>query len=172
MYVTIFDALATQFAPLNRIPRLKSFPPATRALIMGIFIVVFVLLFGSLAVFTSHVCAPLVVLGVFTGVMISKLLTQFLAPRFQTLITGFIGGVTTGNIGAKGASLRTAIRDLGDAIKDLVTTINPGTSGTSAYLDQAIIWSIWIAILTAFVILATNAYYANEKSSPVGNLTK
>jgi hypothetical protein len=37
-------------------------------------------------------------------------------------------------------------------------------------LTDPVTLALWIALLTALIILAANAYYANQESSPVGNL--
>jgi hypothetical protein len=36
-------------------------------------------------------------------------------------------------------------------------------------ISAATTLGLWIALLTALVILGANAYYANQQSSPVGN---
>jgi hypothetical protein len=181
MYTTLFDSLdklildynpTTSFAAhlLSALPRWQTLPGATRALIAGLIIILVTLGLGSVSLLTGHAYVPLILLGVFYGAVSSKLLTQFLGPKIQSAATGFLGGVTAGNIGSKEATLRTWIRSIADAIKDFVTNMNPGTSQHVQYLNQGLVWCVWMAIVTALVILAANAYYANVESSPVGEL--
>ena len=168
MYTTLFDSLVflaerPQF--LKQLPRWKDIPAPKRALIAGVVIVVVTLLLGAAATLTRYAYPPLVILGVFYGVVVSKPLTQFLAPKFQSLLTGFLGGITTGNIGSAGATLRKVISTIGTEINSTVAQI----LGSRGDLSGAVTVSLWILILTALVILAANAYYANLDSSPVGN---
>ncbi len=180
MYTTLFDSLDTllQSAPATArllaaaLPSWRTLTGASRALIAGLMIILVTLALGSVALLTGHSYVPLILLGVFYGAVSSRLLTQLVGPKIQSAATGFLGGITAGNIGSKEATLRTWIRTIADAIQDFVTNMNPGNSQHAQYLNQGLVWCIWAAIATALVILATNAYYANLESSPVGEVRR
>lgn len=104
-------------------------------------------------------------LGLFCGAVVAKVLGKFLAPQIQSHLTVFLGGITTGNIGSSGAGLHKLITGVADQINKLVTLI-PASAGD---ISAATTLGLWIALLTALVILGANAYYANQQSSPVGN---
>lgn len=160
MYVTIFDTL---------IPRWHNLSVHARALVVGISIIAVTILLGSLAVLTHYHFSALIGLGVFYGIVISKILSQFLAPKIQSLVTGFLGGITAGNIGMQQARLSAAIHNIANGIQGVALSIASDLLHADADFNHAIVWGIWIAILTAIVILATNAYYANTESSLVGS---
>jgi hypothetical protein len=168
MYKTLFDVFADESAFLRRLPRWKDLQIRQRALIAGVGIIVITLLLTITAVFTRFHYGPLVVLGVFLGVIVSKVLTQFLAPKIQSLVTGFLGGVTTGNIASKEASLSKGISALAGFVNTLVASIISKTHASAADFSGPVMLCIWVAIVTALVIVATNAYYANLESSAVG----
>ena len=159
MYITVFDVLVKRF------PRWRNISPANRAVIVGPLIVAVLLLLGGTAIATRHHYMPLMVLGLFCGAVIAKVLGKFLAPQIQSFLTVFLGGITTGNIGSSGAGLHKLITGVADQINKLVTLI-PASAGD---ISAATTLGLWIALLTALVILGANAYYANQQSSPVGN---
>lgn len=159
MYVTIFDTF---------IPSWNHLQVHTRALIVGVSIIAFTILLGSLAVLTHYHFSALIALGVFYGIVISKLMSQFLAPKIQSLVAGFLSGITAGNIGIQQARLSTFIHNIADAIQRVAQSIASDTLHADADFNTAIVWGIWVAVLTAIVILAANAYYANMESSPIG----
>lgn len=168
MYTTLFDVLADRFKILSYLPRWKNMSPMNKSAVIGVSLIVVTLGMGTLAILTTFVFPPFIFLGVFYGVIASRLLAKFLAPKLQTITSGFIAGISTGSIGAKEAKLREIIRTTGQYITDLVTSINL-PAGKSANFDPAVVFCIWIAIITVLVILGTNAYYANAKSSRVGD---
>jgi hypothetical protein len=159
MYVTIFDTF---------IPRWNQLQVHTRALIVGVSIIAVTIVLGSLAVLTHYHFSALIALGVFYGIVISKLMSQFLAPKIQSLVAGFLSGVTAGNIGIQQARLSAFIHNIADAIQRVAQSIAINTLHADADFNTAIVWGIWVAVLTAIVILAANAYYANMESSPIG----
>lgn len=159
MYVTIFDTF---------IPRWKLLPVHTRALVVGVSIIAVTILLGSLAVLTHFHFSALITLGVFYGIVISKLMSQFLAPKIQSLVAGFLSGITAGNIGIQQARLSAFIHNVADGIQHIAQSIANDTLHADADFNTAIVWGIWVAVLTAIVILAANAYYANMESSPIG----
>jgi len=159
MYITVFDLLG------KRCPRWSHISPANRAVIVGPLIVAVLLLLGGTAIATRHHYMPMMALGLFCGAVVAKVLGKFLAPQIQSHLTVFLGGITTGNIGSSGAGLHKLITGIADQINKLVTLI-PASAGD---ISAATTLALWIALLTALVILGANAYYANQQSSPVGN---
>jgi hypothetical protein len=159
MYITVFDLLSTRF------PRWSNISPANRAVIVGPLIVAVLLGLGGTAIVTDYHYAPLMALGVFCGAVVAKVLGKFLAPQIQSHLTVFLGGVTTVNLGSSGAGLRKLITGTADQIAKLVALI-PASAGD---ISGATSLGLWVALLTALVILGANAYFANQKSSPVGN---
>lgn len=80
-------------------------------------------------------------------------------------ITVFLGGITTGNLGSSETGLRKLIGKVVDEINKLVALL-PQSMGD---LTDPLTLALWIALLTALIVLAANAYYANQDSSPAGN---
>ena len=160
MYITVFDLLSKRF------PRWSNISPANRAVIIGPLIVAVLLLLGGTAIVTEYHYVPLMILGVFCGAVVAKVLgNNFLAPQIQSHLTVFLGGVTTVNIGSSGAGLRKLITGTADQIGKLVALI-PASAGD---ISGATTLGLWVALLTALVILGANAYFANQASSKVGN---
>jgi energy-coupling factor transporter transmembrane protein EcfT len=159
MYITVFDLLG------KRCPRWSNISPTNRAVIVGPLIVAVLLLLGGTAIATKYHYMPLMALGLFCGAVVAKVLGKFLAPQIQSHLTVFLGGITTGNIGSSGAGLHKLITGIADQINKLVALI-PASAGD---ISAATTLGLWIALLTALVILGANAYYANQQSSPVGN---
>jgi len=159
MYITVFDLLGKQC------PRWRNISPANRAMIIGPLIVAVLLLLGGTAIATRYHYAPLLAMGDFLGAVVAKVLGKFLAPQIQSHLTMFLGGITTANIGSTGVGLHRLITGVADQINKLVTLI-PASAGD---ISAATTLALWIALLTALVILGANAYYANQQSSPVGN---
>ena len=160
MYVTIFD---------KYIPLWNELPTHTRAVIVGVSIVATTILFGAAAVLTHHHYAALITLGVFYGIVISKMMSQFLAPKIQSLVAGFLSGITAGNIGVQQARLSAAIHKFADGVQSVAQNLAATTQHADAEFNMAIVWGMWVATVTAVVILAANAYYANMESSSIGN---
>jgi hypothetical protein len=165
MYITLFDLLNSRFDHLHR-PGWRNLAPHNRALVAGLCIVVVLLLLSGTAVMTHFHYVPLIILGLFCGGVTAKVLGQFLAPRIQSHVTAFLSGITTGNIGSSESGLRKLISNVADQINKLVALL-PQNMGD---LSDPLTLGLWIALLTALIILAANAYYANQDSSPVGNL--
>ena len=159
MYITVFDLLSKRF------PRWGSISPANRAVIVGPLIVAVLLGLGGTAIVTDYHYVPLMILGVFCGAVVAKVLGKFLAPQIQSHLTVFLGGVTTVDIGSSGAGLRKLIAGTADQIAKLVALI-PASAGD---ISGATTLGLWVALLTALLILGANAYFANQASSPVGN---
>lgn len=136
----------------------------TRAVVTVVFLVVVTGGLGILSVFTSYSYTSLLILGVFYGVMLSYPVTRFFGPKVQSIVTGFLGGLTLGNIGTQEAKLRAWIIGLSNWIKQQVASANPPPR-----LNDAIVASIWTTMLIALAILAANTYFANQSANPVGN---
>jgi hypothetical protein len=164
MYITLFDLLASRLGHLNR-PGWKDLAPHNRALLIGLLIMAVLLSLSATAVMTHHHYVPLVILGVFFGGLVASVLGQFLAPKLQSYLTAFLGGITTGNIGSSETGLRKLISAVGGQINRVVAMLPQSVDDLSYPLTL----SLWISLLTTLVILGANAYYANQESSPVGN---
>lgn len=164
MYITLFDLFASRLGHLDR-PGWRNLAPHNRALVTGLIIVVVLLLLSGTAVVTRYHYTPLIILGLFCGGVLAKVLGQFLAPKIQSHVTAFLGGITTGNLGSSETGVRKLIGKIADQINRLVALL-PQNMGD---LSDPLTLSLWIALLTALVILAANAYYANQDSSSVGN---
>jgi len=171
MYITLFDMLAERISALARLPRWGSIRPSTRAVIIGVAVILITLCLGTVANFTSLVFTPLVLLGVFYGAVIAKLLGQFLAPKLQTMTTGFIAGISSGSLGAKESKLIDAIHSTSEFITSLSVSIRPPEARNPNF-GPAVSLCIWIAICTIVVILGSNSYYANIESSRIGQLAQ
>jgi hypothetical protein len=165
MYITLFDLLSSRFDHMHR-PGWRNLAPHNRALVVGLIIVVILLSLAGTAVATKYHYTPLIFLGMFCGGVVAKVLGQFLAPKIQSHVTVFLGGITTGNLGSSETCLRKLVSKVADEISRLVALL-PQSMGN---LTDPMTLALWIALLTALVILAANAYYANQDSSPVGNL--
>ena len=164
MYITVFDLLTERFDPLRSLPRWRDIQAHNKAMVSGLVIVVVLILLCGTAVLTSYHYPPLIILGVFCGGVVAKLLGQFLAPKIQSHLTAFLGGITAGNIGSSATGLAKLIS--GAAVQiDKLTQLLPRSVGG---LSGPVTLSIWILLLTALVILAANAYYANDDKSRVG----
>jgi hypothetical protein len=135
--------------------------------IIGIAVILITLGLGTIANFSRFVFAPFVILGVFYGAVVSKLLGQFLAPKLQTMTTGFIAGISSGSLGAKESKLVDAIHSTSDFITSLSVSIRP-LEARNPNFSPAVSLCFWIAICTIIVTLGSNAYYANVESSRVG----
>jgi len=169
MYKTMFDVFADRSDLLKALPRWKELQSRQKALITALAIILTTLLLGAIAAFTRFHRTPLVFLGMFLGVIVSRVLTQFLAPKIQSLVTGFMGGITTGNIASKEASLSKGITAVADLVNKLAASVISKTQAPAADFSQPVILCIWITIVTALLVLATNAYYANQQTSTVGD---
>ncbi len=164
MYTNLFDELPQ--TPVSSGWRNLSYK--VRGLIVGLTIVPITLGICAAAAYSSHPYIYLCALGLAHGALISMLLTQLLAPKFQTLATGFLGGISVENIAAKEARLRHAIRATSEFIRRLAENVNLFTPKANPDFQSAFILCMWIALITALVILAINTYYANSDKSPVG----
>lgn len=140
----------------------------TKAILSVVVLAVVTLILCALAVYTPFVYLFLLPLGIFYGVVLSYPVIRFFGPKLQSLVTGFLGGITIGNIGTQEAKLRSYVILAGEKIKEAIVGLNPPDTVKAASLDGAIVWSIWTAILICLAILAANAYFANKEGNPVG----
>jgi hypothetical protein len=117
-------------------------------------------LMGWIAFATSHAYLPLAVLGVFYGVMLSYPATKLLGPRLQSALGGLLGGISLGNIGNRVAIGKSAIRSLAQFISTTVQQVVSSIPGDpkAQLLENGVVLCIWMAIVTMFLIIATNAY--------------
>ncbi|HEX3584412.1 MAG TPA: hypothetical protein VH024_00340 [Candidatus Angelobacter sp.] len=158
------------------VPVLKRLPSSLMAKmqsrsIKAIFIVLSLLLstflMGWIAFATSHSYLPLAVLGVFYGVMLSYPATKLLGPRLQSALGGLLGGISLGNIGSRVAKGESAIRSLSKFITNTVgqALSNLPGGGKAQLLEDGFVLCIWMAIVTMFLIIATNVYLGESTAA-------
>lgn len=164
MYITLFDLLTLRFGRLTR-PGWNNLAPHNRALVTELLMMSVLISLGGCAVLTTFHYTPLITLGLCCGAVVAKVLGQFLAPKIQSHVTAFLSGITTANIGSSETGLRKLIGKVAAEISRLVALL-PQNMGD---LSDPLTLALWIALLTALITLAANAYYANHDSSPVGN---
>jgi hypothetical protein len=135
------------------------------AIVLSLLLSTFVM--GWIAFATSHIYLPLAVLGVFYGVMLSYPATKLLNPRLQSALGGLLGGISLGNISTKVASGKSAIRALSQFITTTVQSVisNLPGSGKAQFLEDGIVLCIWMAIVTMFLFIATNAYLGESTAA-------
>jgi hypothetical protein len=175
MYTSFVETLLTSlvqrinFAPLTRI----HFSKKARAIAVVLMLLLASFFAGGIAVFTSHAYLPLAVLGVLFGVLLSYPATTLLGPKLQAALGGLLGGLTLGNISSKVASLRSTILVFSKSITDLVKGLGLALSNPekAAYVEGAIVYCIWMTIITMFLIVATSAYLEESTSSASGTAT-
>ena len=128
----------------------------------------------GLAYHTRHAYLPLIGLGIFYGWLLSYPVMKFFGATLQAAIGGFLGGITLANIGTKESAIRSAIQTLTTTIVTLVgelgpVVVNPGSPPPSPgwnWMDTAVVYCIWMAIVTLFLIVAVNAYFSSKIQAP------
>jgi hypothetical protein len=114
---------------------------------------------GWIAFTTSHAYLPLAVLGVFYGTMLSYPATKLLSPRLQSALGGLLGGISLGNISNRIATGESAIRSLSRFITTTVQQVFTNLPEIAKKsLEDGVVLCIWMAIVTMFLFIATNAY--------------
>ncbi len=173
--VDLLEALVRLLAGLIKLGKFKDFPTWPRAA-KSIFVVLILILvtigLGSIARFTEHAYLPMIFLGIVYGVFGSYPAMKFLGPKIQAALAGFLGGLGMGSLGAKEAAIKSGIQAIAAFIGDLEKTIRgvitpPDQSAQPLpwnYMDTAIVYCIWMTLLTAFLIVAANACF--EGSHP------
>ncbi|MGC2744329.1 MAG: hypothetical protein WA672_14160, partial [Candidatus Angelobacter sp.] len=137
-----------------------------KAIVIVLSLLVVTFLMGWAAFFTSHEYLPLAVLGVFYGVMLSYPATKLLGPKLQSALGGLLGGISVGNISSKVATGTSAVRSLSRFINSTVQQLIilvPDPKAQS--LEDGIVVCIWMALVTMFLIIATNAYLGDNVTS-------
>lgn len=144
--------------PSSLIAKMQS--RSIKAIVIVLSLLLSTFLMGWIAFATSHSYLPLAVLGVFYGVMLSYPATKLLGPKLQSALGGLLGGISLGNIGSGVAKGESAIRSLS---KFITTTVGQVLStvpevGKAQFLEGGVVLCIWMAIVTMFLIIATNVY--------------
>lgn len=143
-----------------------------KAIVIVLSLLLFTFVMGWIALATSHMYLPLAALGVFYGVMLSYPATKLLGPRLQSALGGLLGGISLGNLSNRIVVGESAIRALS---KFITTTVQQVISSLpndpkASILEDGVVLCIWMAIVTMFLIIATNAYLgegpAFGKSAP------
>ena len=143
-----------------------------KAIVIVLSLLLSTFVMGWIALATSHIYLPLAALGVFYGVMLSYPATKLLGPKLQSALGGLLGGISLGNISSRVAIGKSAIRSLSQFITvtvQQVVAIIPGDP-KAQLLENGVVLCIWMALVTMFLIIATNAYLgegpALGKSTP------
>lgn len=127
------------------------------AIVLSLLLSTFVM--GWIAFYTSHAYLPLAVLGVFYGTMLSYPATKLLSPRLQSALGGLLGGISLGNISNRIATGESAIRWLSRFITTTVQQVFTNLPEIAKKsLEDGVVLCIWLAIVTMFLFIATNAY--------------
>ncbi|HEY2913707.1 MAG TPA: hypothetical protein VGK21_10140 [Candidatus Angelobacter sp.] len=144
--------------PSSLIAKMQSRSIKAIVIVLSLLLCTFVM--GWIAFATSHAYLPLAVLGVVYGVMLSYPATKLLGPRLQSALGGLLGGISLGNISSRVATGTSAVRSLSKFITTTVqqVLINLPGVGQAQFLEDGVVLCIWIAIVTMFLIIATNAY--------------
>jgi hypothetical protein len=133
-------------------------------------------LMGWIAYATSHTYLPLAALGVIYGVVLSYPATKLLGPRLQSALGGLLGGISLGNIGNRIANGESAVKSLSKFITNTVGQVLsdlPGV-GKAMLLEDGLVLCIWMAIVTMFLLIAVNLYFAESTATakaPVAPVT-
>jgi hypothetical protein len=131
-----------------------------KAIVIVLSLLLCTFVMGWIAFATSHTYLPLAALGVFYGVMLSYPATKLLGPRLQSALGGLLGGISLGNISSRVATGTSAVRSLSKFITTTVQQVltNLPGAGQAQFLEDGVVLCIWMAIVTMFLIIATNAY--------------
>src|ERR1017187_1657106 len=148
--------------------RLSKLAPQKRAIVMVLILLAVTSILGGIAA-TTHAYTPMVLLGVFYGVVFSYPVITFLSPSIQSAAGGFLGGITTSSIATKLTLAKTWVATVGAAIASLVKTL-PIQLNTE--MSAAITYCIWMTIVTTLLIVVVNVYYSHSNTSNIGNQVK
>jgi hypothetical protein len=149
--------------------RLSKLAPQKRAIVMVLILLAVTSILGGIAATTPHAYTPMVLLGVFYGVVFSYPVITFLSPSIQSAAGGFLGGITTSSIATKLTLAKTWVATVGAAIASLVKTL-PIQLNTE--MSAAITYCIWMTIVTTLLIVVVNVYYSHSNTSNIGNQVK
>jgi hypothetical protein len=177
MYISLIDTiLNTLVARLNNTTLSRiHLSRKSRAIAVVLLVLAASFIAGAFAVLTRHAYLPLALLGVMFGVILSYPATTLLGPKLQAALGGLLGGLTLGNIGSKVASFRATIIAVSKGITQLVQGLGvvAGDPAKTAYVETAIVYCIWMTLITMFLIVATNAYLDQDlKTSSSTNNTQ
>jgi len=150
--------LALKRLPSSLLAKMQS--RSVKAIVIVLSLLLSTFLMGWVAFATSHSYLPLAALGVFYGVMLSYPATKLLGPRLQSALGGLLGGISLGNIGSRVAKGESVIRSLSKFITTTVGQVlaTVPAAGKDQALEDGVVLCIWMAIVTMFLIIATNVY--------------
>jgi hypothetical protein len=147
--------------------------PKGKAAFVTVCVLVLWIVVILLAYHTGHAYLPLIGLGIFYGWLLSYPVMKFFGATIQAAIGGFLGGITLANIGSKEAAVRSAIQSAASTIVTLVRelgpeVVNPGGHADNLgwnWMDTAVVYCIWMTIITVFLIVAVNAHFSSRPPS-------
>jgi len=175
MYTSIlesFVSLAVKHINIATLTRIH-FSRKGRAIVLVLLVLGASFVAGTIAFFTPHAYLPLALLGVFYGVLLSYPATKLLGPKLQAALGGLLGGITLGNVSSKVASTRSAILAFSKTITQTVQqVVNAGMANTAktGYMETAVVYCIWMTIITMFLIVAISAYLGEGIVTEVSNM--
>jgi hypothetical protein len=157
--------LALKRLPSSLLAKMQSRSVKAIAIVLSLLLSTF--LMGWVAFVTSHSYLPLAALGVFYGVILSYPATKLLGPRLQSALGGLLGGISLGNIGSRVAKGESVIRSLSKFITATVAQVlaNVPGNGQDQVLENGVVLCIWMAIVTMFLIIATNVYLGESTAA-------
>src|ERR1022692_5324263 len=95
-YISLFSVNA-----VGSLKLLAKLAPQKRAIVMVLILLAVTSILGGIVATTPHAYTPMVLLGVFYGVVFSYPVITFLSPSIQSAAGGFLGGITTSSIATK-----------------------------------------------------------------------
>ncbi len=157
--------LALKRLPSSLLAKMQSRRFKAIAIVLSLLLSTFVM--GWIAFATSHAYLPLAVLGVFYGTMLSYPATKLLSPRLQSALGGLLGGISLGNLSSRIATGESAIKSLSRFITTTVQQVftNLPVVGKTQFLEDGVVLCIWMAIVTMFLFIATNAYLGESTTA-------
>lgn len=136
----------------------------------------------ALGFYSKHAYTCLSVLGIIYGILLAYPVMKMLKKKMQAGLAAFLGGLSFTEIGSKEAAVRTGIRSLAHGITTWVSEIHHNllqlpVSATPAdwtFMDTAAVLCVWMTIITLFLVVLIEAYFAWEEgkvevsSTPAG----
>jgi len=149
--------LALKRLPSSLLAKMKSRRFKAIAIVLSLLLSTFIM--GWISFATAHAYLPLAALGVFYGTMLSYPATKLLSPRLQSALGGLLDGISLGNLSSRIATGESAIKSLSRFITTTVQQVftNLPVAGKTQFLEDGVVLCIWMAIVTMFLLVATNA---------------
>jgi hypothetical protein len=163
-HLQVLDTLAVAKFVL----KFPNLPSQARAIIVVVLILIWTIVLVSVAVFTSHAYLPFILLGISYGIILSYPILKLFGAKIQAALAGLLSGISVANLGAKEALARSWIQSAAKGISGLVTfghSVIAGPQGSPVawtYMDSAVVYCLWMAVLTLILVVAANAYFSAD----------